>query len=68
MRDTEPMRDFEARCVCCGLIMNKYWMERIDTGRNTQYLCPGCFKSGAKQADYITKRPGRPAFREAENK
>lgn len=48
--------------------MSKYWMERIVTGRAVHWLCPKCFHSGARQADYVTHRPGRPARRKAEGR
>ena len=62
------MKDYEERCALCGDVMSKYWMERIVTGRAVHWLCPKCFHSGARQADYITKRPGHPARRKAEGR
>lgn len=52
----EAMKPNEAECCVCGVVMNRYFMERIATGRNVRYLCPECFEHGGKQADYVTKR------------
>lgn len=62
------MKEYEAECACCGMIMNRYWMMEISTGRNVRYLCPACYKNGQRQVDHVAYRPGRPARREAENK
>ena len=62
------MKEFEEQCACCGIVMNRYWMNEVHTGKNTNYLCPECYAKGRRQADYIAYRPGRPARREAENK
>ena len=62
------MKPYEEECAVCGKVCNRYWMERITTGRRIQWLCSECFYHGSRQADYVTHRPGRPGTRENESK
>ena len=43
-------------CDICGRLEDEYWMEKIPTGKRTQYVCSECMKLGGRQADYVTKR------------
>ena len=50
------MKDNEAKCIRCEVVMNRHWMERIGTGRNVHYICPKCFRISGSQADKVTGR------------
>ena len=53
------MKECEAKCMACGMVMNKYWMHRMDTGRKVQYVCPGCYKKADREIDFWQNRMKR---------
>ena len=53
------MKEYEAKCMICGMVMNKYWMNRMETGRKVQYVCPGCYKKADREIDFWQNRMKR---------
>lgn len=37
-------------CSNCGTKYDEYWMIKLHTGRNTQFLCWECYQQGQREA------------------
>ena len=50
------MKENEAECIRCGVVVNKFWSHQVVTGRSIHYICPKCFVISGSQADKVTGR------------
>lgn len=53
------MKEYEAKCMACGMVMNKYWMIRMSTGRKVQYVCPSCHRKADREINFWQNRMKR---------